>query len=371
MKRRKLMTGLITAGLLLLLTPLTLRLLGFGATQGVEAQAEYFPVQDTESGKWGFVDAKGNALTAFVFDWAGDFRHGRGLVQTTLAGEPVMGYIDADFDREGDWAISPRFALVDAKDTAARGFYDGLAAARDDDGLWGYIDPAGKWVIEPRFQAHELMPELQACGDFADGMAWFLEAQAVMGNVTDEHGELVRDDEGAIVQEPTLSIRYGFINRKGDVVIPVGFELAQDFGEGLAGVRYATAEGWGFIDRRGHRQISPRFEAVGRFAQGLCPAKLHGEWGYIDREGRWAIEPRFAEAREFADGLAPARDVNGDWGYINTQGTFVIAPQFDDDPRPGMFNDARPFDGGIARVQLNGQACYIDTSGNVVWPAQP
>ncbi|MEM9414734.1 MAG: WG repeat-containing protein [Planctomycetota bacterium] len=368
MKRRKLITGLVTAGALLLLTPLTLRLLGFGATPGLEAQAEYFPVQDAETGKWGFIDSKGDALTPPVFDWAGDFRHGRGLTQVTLAGQPVMGYIDASFEEEGDWAITPRFELADADDVAARGFYDELAAARDDEGVWGYIDPTGAWAIEPQFAAHALMPELQPCGDFADGMAWFQEAEAVMSNVTDEHGQLVRDADGEIIQEPTLRIRYGYINRKGDATIPAQFALAQDFGEGLAGVRYETSDGWGFIDRRGHRQISPQFEAVGRFSQGLCPAKLHGKWGYIDREGEWVIEPTFAEAREFEDGLAPAREVGGRWGYINAKGRFVIAPQFDNDPRPGMYNDARPFDGGLARVMLDGEACYIDTTGKVVWP---
>ena len=146
------------------------------------------------------------------------------------------------------------------------------------------------------------------------------------------------------------------------------FELAQDFGEGLAGVRYFTAEGWGFIDRKGRRAISPQFESVGRFSERLCPVKHHGRWGYIDPEGEWVIRPTFAEAREFSGGLAPAREPGGRWGYIDAAGDYVIAPRFDDDPRPSMFNDARPFDGGLARVVMDGEVRYIDTAGKVVWP---
>jgi len=65
-----------------------------------------------------------------VFDWAGDFRMGRGLAES----DGAMGYIDASFAETGEWAISPRFELKDAGDQPAFGFYDGLARARDDTG---------------------------------------------------------------------------------------------------------------------------------------------------------------------------------------------------------------------------------------------
>lgn len=369
MDRRKLKTGLITAGVLLLITPLTLRLLGFGATKGIPEDAAYFPVQDTETGKWGFIDAQGGPLTPVVFEWAGDFRHGRGLAQATVGGRHVMGYIDESFEDEGDWAIAPRFVLADAGDVAARGFFDGLAAARDENGKWGYIDPEGAWAIEPTFETIGELPTLDPCGDFSDGLAWFVEAKPSVRNQVDEHGELDRDENGDLIDETYLRIRYGYISRSGKVVIPPRYELAQDFGEGLAGVEFTGSAGWGFIDRKGDREISPRFEGVGRFSQRLCPVKEHGLWGYIDPEGEWVIEPTFAEAREFsADGLAPARRPNEKWGYINRRGVFVIPPRYDDDERPGMYNDPRPFENGVARVMLNGTVRYIRTDGSVVWP---
>lgn len=369
MDRRKLKTGLITAGVLLLITPLTLRLLGFGATEGLPEEAAYFPVQDTDTGKWGFIDAAGEPLTPVVFDWAGDFRHGRGLAQATVNGRPVMGYIDATFEQEGDWAIAPRFTLADAGDVAARGFFDGLAAARDDEGRWGYIDTDGAWAIEPEHEGVEQLPGLVPCGDFSDGLAWILIAEPAVRNQLDERGELARDADGDVIDETYLKMRYGYINRRGDRVISPMYQQAQDFGEGLGGVVFTGSEGWGFIDRKGKRAISPQFEGVGRFAQGLCPAKENGLWGYIDPEGEWVIEPIFAEAREFSiDGLAPARRPHEPWGYINRRGAFDISPRFDDDERPGMYNDPKPFENGVARVLINGTVHYIDTDGKPVWP---
>mgnify|MGYP000291862805 CR=1 FL=1 len=367
MDRRKLKTGLITAGVLLLLTPITLRLLGFGGTQGQPEDAAYFPVQDADTGKWAFIDTQGEALTPFVFDWAGDFRHGRGLAQATIAGEPVMGYIDSAFKADGDWAIAPRFTLADSADQSARGFFDGLAAARDDDGKWGYIDTDGKWAIEPRFVEHPELEGQMPCGDFSDGMAWYCEVEPAMRPVFDDLGKPLRDDEGAMVEEPYLRIRFGYINRRGKEIGATRFAMAQDYGEGLAGVVYTTEPGWAIVDRKGDRVLSSRFEAVDRFNEGVCAVKEGGLWGYIDPEGEWVIEPTFAEARQFVDGLAPARLPDQKWGYINTRGTFVIRARFDDDERPGMFNDPRPFENGVARVLLDGEVRYIDTDGAILW----
>jgi len=370
MDRRKLKTGLITAGILLLITPLTLRLLGFGGTKGQPEDAAYFPVQDADTGKWAFVDTQGEPLTPFVFDWAGDFRHGRGLAQATITGEPVMGYIDDTFKQDGDWAIAPRFELADEADQSARGFYDGLAAARDEDGKWGYIDTDGKWAIEPRFEMHPELEGLMPCGDFSDGMAWYRQVEPATRPVLNARGDAERDGDGEIVREPYLRVRFGYINRRGKEVGTARFVMAQDYGEGLAGVVYTTEPGWGFVDRKGDRVISPQFEAVDRFSEGLCAVKEGGMWGYIDPEGAWVIEPTFAEAQRFVGGLAPARMPGQQWGYINTRGTFVIHPRFDDDERPGMYNDPRPFENGVARVLIDGEVRYIDTDGKVVWPRE-
>ena len=369
MDRRKLKTGLITAGILLLLTPMTLRLLGYGATNGLAGDAAYFPVQDPDTGKWGFIDHQGKALTPMLFDWAGDFRHGRGLAQAAVDGQPVMGYIDDQFREDGDWAIAPRFILTDAADVAARGFFDGLAAARDKDGRWGYIDPQGAWKIEPTFETIDGLPQVNPCGDFSDGMAWFIQARPAVRKRLDDNGELDHDDEGQLIDEDYLQIRYGYINRHGEDTLSAKYAAAQDFGEGLAGVVYVGESQWCFINRKGRRTIPPQFDGVGRFAQGVCPAKSGELWGYIDPQGDWVIEPKFAEAREFSEaGLAPARRDGQKWGYINQRGVFTIPSRYDDDERPGMYNDPKPFENGVARVMINGSVRYIDTDGNVVWP---
>lgn len=362
MDRRKRFTALLTIGVLLVLTPIVLRVVLPARADVGPSTAEYFPVQDPATGKWGFIDNQGNPITPMVFDWAGDFRHGRGLAES----DGAMGYIKADFEENGDWAISPRFELSDPGDQPAHGFFEGLALARDADGLWGYIDPSGKWAISPRLPEARDYPGLPA-GDFSDGLAWFQHVEMGERYQLDDNGKMVRDAEGKPVKEVYPKRRMGFMDREGEVIIEPTFEMVSDFGEGLAAVRMKSHERWGFIDQTGKRVITPKFEQVGRFSEGLCAVREAGLWGYIDAEGEWVIPPMFIEARQFLEGLAAARE-GGQWGYINAKGDWVIRPAFDDFDVYAHPGDPRPFENGLARVTLEGQRIYIDTTGRQVWP---
>lgn len=366
MDRRKTFIILLTVGALLLLTPFVYQQVTGPSDPILPHTAEYFPAQDPVTGKWGFIDNKGKALTPMVFDWAGDFRQGRGLAEITDKGSSMMGYIDAFFEKTGEWAISPRFMLRDTADQPAFGFFDGRALVRDDSGKWGYIDTTGKWIIEPRFPEARDYPGIPA-GDFSDGLAWFQVVEMSERYVIDENDDMVRDEEGKPVMEAYPCRQVGYINRKGKVVIEPRYEMAHDFGEGLAGVRIKSHDRWGFINKDGSRVISPEFDQVGRFSEGLCAVSKNGVWGYIDLKGKEVIEHRFDEARQFLDGIAAAR--TGDkWGYIDPKGEWVIRPtydNFDDYAHPG---DPRPFENGLARVTLNGEQIYINRQGEQVWP---
>ncbi len=364
MDRRKQFTILLTVGILLLLTPVVVNFLMPAQAYIGLSLAEYFPVQDTTTGKWGFIDRTGKPITPMVFDWAGDFRDGRGLAES----HGNVGYIDADFEKTGDWAITPRFALRHSGDLPAHGFFQGLALAREDDGRWGYIDTAGAWAIAPQFMEFEDYPGVPA-GDFADGLAWFQVVEMAERYKVDTDGKMVRDEAGKPVMEPYPRRRFGYIDRDGEVVIEPRFEMAQDFGQGLAAVRIKTHDNWGFIDCAGKTVLSPKYEQVDRFSEGLCAVSEDGLWGYINAKGKWVIEPRFAEARQFSEGLAAARE-GQQWGYINPDGQWVIPPAFDDFEVFGHPGEPHAFENGLAQVTLKGQRIYINTQAQRIWPSE-
>src|SRR5258708_1285163 len=127
-------------------------------------------------------------------------------------------------------------------------------------GPWGYVDKAGKVVIEPQF--------VSARG-FAEGLA------AVSINAYEFDG----------------AAGCGYINTKGEFVIPPQFDWANDFSQGLAPVRIRGK--WGFIDKSGHTVIKLQFDEALPFADGLAAVRVLDKWGFIDKAGRLVIKPQF------------------------------------------------------------------------------
>ena len=59
-----------------------------------------------------------------------------------------------------------------------------------------------------------------------------------------------------------------------------------NFSEGLASFRAGPK--WGFLNKRGEVVIEPVFETAVSFSDGLAIVELGGgEWGYIDKKGKF------------------------------------------------------------------------------------
>ena len=80
-----------------------------------------------------------------------------------------------------------------------------------------------------------------------------------------------------------LDDKYGFINREGEIVIPLEYEYAHDFIEGLAAVRLNGK--WGFIDTVGNRVIPFKYDDVGDFKNGKVDVIMNGEHFVINKNG--------------------------------------------------------------------------------------
>jgi hypothetical protein len=203
--------------------------------------------------------------------------------------------------------------------------------------------------------------------------------------------------------------KWGYIDKTGKLVIPLKFTHAEDFSEGLAGVRDGDRSG--FIDHAGKfvfeapldvtlgfhegmvgvllSGMVTYFDRTGKkiptsidygpksnsFSEGLVPISIKGKWGFMDRTGKLLIEPKFEDAEDFSEGLAPVKvrnpetvwcppDASGNragagmmYGYIDKTGKMVI---------PAVFNSAEPFSEGVAAVRKCDQAFFIDNSGKTV-----
>ncbi len=190
---------------------------------------------------------------------------------------------------------------------------------------YGFIDSTGRVVIEPQFT--------QVTDVWVDGL------------MSVSLGEL-----------------FGLVDANGHVVLPPT-QVRQVFPEvafrnGLA--RAETDTGLGFINRRGDFVIPAMFSNTYGFNEGVAPVRdFNKRWGYIDTTGTWVIEPQFDEVTPFTDGLA-VFERDRKWGIINRSGRILL----EDHPHPLV-----PFSKGIVRFSPRSEGWgLIDTTGRVVMP---
>lgn len=273
------------------------------------------------SGLWGYLDRSGRAVIAPQYESASAFlgdrayviwpddrvqlidRDGRVVSESNSTGRDWSDAFgdEPSLSDKSYWGVNSRRFTVAAHEAIRR---EGLVPLKfegpDDEERSGYVDLGGKWVIEPGFE--ESNP-------FVDGRA------------------LVKKDG-----------KYGFIDRAGQVVVPLEFDdlLLRFSRDRTVAVRDKHA--W-LIDTTG-RQVADL---------GVWP------WPELGKDDEFAtLSFHIGFSDFFADGLIPWQQ-GGRWGYVGLDGHWIIEPRYD---------SAQPFQGGTASVQRDGQGFLIDTTGH-------
>ena len=270
-------------------------------------------------------------------------------------------------DRSLAVKIKPQFA-------DAENFYEHLAVvATFDTRQWGVIDESGAWKIPPS-------PRFVFLHEFHDGLA-----------AADLCGKCIYLNHDGKQAFPATFLRcYNFAEGIGKVATKEGEAAFID----TTGKVIATLHGYhpdveaylssglipseqgdliGFVNKKGEWVIPARFESVRPFVEGLAAVKEKNHWGYIDPTGKYVIPPTFADLdnanfRDFSEGLAFNCDSKtGLCGYIDHTGKFVIPPRFIPCGTDG--EDDCTFSGGLARVVTKTKIGFINDKGIYMWSA--
>jgi len=161
---------------------------------------------------------------------------------------------------------------------------------------------------------------------------------------------------------------FGYINRKGTIVVQPKYDDAYPFSGDRALVR--SGDKYGFIDQKGVEVIKPQFDVACSFSEGLASVRINGKYGYIDKDGQTKILPMFSGAYNFSEGFARIKImVAGDadegpmeqYGYIDKNGRQLGGETL-------TFDAASDFHGGIALVidPVFGLETYINSQGKIV-----
>ncbi|WP_251033403.1 WG repeat-containing protein [Bacillus sp. ISL-75] len=253
-----------------------------------ETRAVYlFPVVMKEIGgkKWGYINAKGKQILPNSYEHAEDFQEN---------GLAIVGLMDKSgiINAQGYFIVQPKYDTINP-------FSEGRAVVNDPQGF-KVIDESGKEITD---RAYSII-----VGEYKEGRVRAVEE--------DEHGRYL----------------YGYLNKRGKVVIPITFEAASDFDQGKAIVK--TKDGsFQLIDLTGKILQSYPYAYVSNYGQGLLAFKENkdGKIGYIDEQGKIVIEPKFSSAESFIDGRAIVNlsDNNREqYGVIDRTGHYVIKPNY-------------------------------------------
>ncbi|MBV7506328.1 WG repeat-containing protein [Bacillus sp. sid0103] len=253
-----------------------------------ETRAVYlFPVVRKEIGgnKWGYIDTKGKIVLPVHYDRAEDFQ------ENDLA---IVGLMDKSgvINASGYFIVKPKYDTINP-------FAEGRAVVNDSQGF-KVIDESGKEITG---KAYSII-----VGEYKEGR--------IRAVKMDEHGEYL----------------YGYLNKRGNEVIPLIYESASDFEKGKAIVK--TKDGtFQLIDLTGKVIHSYPYAFVGNYGEGLLTFKesIEGKSGYIDEQGKTVIEPKFSLAESFIDGRAIVSLLENNrenYGVIDRNGKFVIKPNY-------------------------------------------
>jgi hypothetical protein len=343
-----------------------------------------------KDGKCGYMKTSGEFITPFRYDLCFPFNKGLAIAQDgdvfvviDSAGKTVFEHpnITGHFfyedrlevkDEDGNSGFVDKTGklVIPCGWDSVNDFCCGRAAVGKD-GNWGFIDRDGTVIVEPQYGVWDFSEGIGAIDDgkktyFIDtnGEKLFKAAFDTFRGFNEGFAGIAKDDKWAV------------IDKTGKFLSDYEYDDFRHFINGFARVK--RGERYGFIDTSGKAVIPFEYEfLMPCFMQGLCAAKKDGAYGFINPQGEMVIPPQFYSAYNFPDtegdesAASPGSDLtlvcrkgkNGkehNWGFINIKGELVISYSFD---------DAEPFECGIAPVQSGAKWGFITPSGKLLHSA--
>jgi hypothetical protein len=204
-------------------------------------------VQEVKDGPWTLIDDKGNIIkedfeARYIFEYSG------GIASFESR---------EDMEKIGFLNLSGDIVFQMTSSAYWNKYGEGLITARGKNGLYGFIDLSGDWMISPDYDSVSY---------FSEGLA-----QVKKGN------------------------KWGYINKSGDLVIDYLYDLAFWFSHGVAVVEVDSL--YGLIDKDGKLLAEPEYEAFYWPWSDPVGMQKNGKVGFIDSKGNIVIPFKFSSSK--------------------------------------------------------------------------
>ncbi|MEO5644693.1 MAG: WG repeat-containing protein [Bacteroidia bacterium] len=192
-------------------------------------------------------------------------------------------------------------------------------------GKWGYLDSTGHVTIAATYDgAKNVMKET---GIVKVEKKWGMidmKGAIRIPCAYDGLSYMVTDTSTFILAQMN-GIRYGYVNRNGNIIIPADLKQSKVLGNGFIG--FSKTGKWGVINSQGQQICNERYHEILPFSEGIAAVRLGNKWGFIDTLGTEIIAPLYEKAGQFKSGIARIAK-NQRWGYIDKSGAIIIEPKY-------------------------------------------
>lgn len=258
-----------------------------------------------DNGSQGLINLKGEVIVTFdaaEIDDASISRFSNDPNEPIIAIKPGAedgGYNDKYglFNRQGKLIVP--FIYDQVSD-----FFDGLARVIKNNKI-GYINTKGEEVIPCIYDIGFRFSEDLALV-VKEGSMMFInkEGEVVLSDINSKYENddrlFIPEFSNGLALVMTKDGKRGFIDKAGKEVIPCVYDMIEFINPvgdgGIAQIQYADYfyEGiacvkkdgkWGYINTKGEEVIPFKYEEAKLFSEGLAPVKKDGIWGYVDTKG--------------------------------------------------------------------------------------
>ncbi|MGN1062418.1 MAG: WG repeat-containing protein [Candidatus Scatosoma sp.] len=260
-------------------------------------EEDLVPVQ-SESGKYGFINEKGNEAIACTYDAAKMFFNGLAPVQT----DGKWGYVN----EKGEMQIAAKY------DKAGCFYTDDCAVVgvlKGTDVKYGLIDKKGNTLAEANFDRIE---------GFYDHAEFY-------------EGEFVKKD----LSVAKKGDKYGLIDMKGNYAVnPDYVKIEQTYfgGYELTRVKEGLLAGTekNVADKSGKLISSVWYDDIGDTdSSDFIPVKSDDKWGAINAKGQTVAAPSYKAISAFYNDCAVFKNDDGKYGVLDEKGQIKAQPTYD------------------------------------------
>jgi hypothetical protein len=299
------------------------------------------------SGKYGFLDLKGNEVIVTRYEGAYDFTSS-GMAQVYKKKEGSSNiYLYGYIDKKGTELIPNKYEVLG-------GISQGLIVAKDPEtNRYGYLDRTGKWIIQPVY--------LSALSFDNFGGAWvkmtddkyhYINKAAKDFGTLDEKGSStpVFGKDGLALFED-ISYPYYLIDKTGKQLKKLDdidvYYLAY---EGMTPYKSKTNKKYGCFDLDGNKVIPDEYDGFAGYVDGVCRVQkiVNGKTltGYINTKNKILIPIEYTSGNDFRDGWAVVKK-DSLYKFVDINGNVK-------DP-PRKYDELTGFRSGYALGKVKGQ----------------